>query len=189
MAPKKRRKKNPRFIDWRNSLAKQVILVDLADGILDPETSPEDAWDVYKRVDGFENVIWEQFEARFKDHCKAFLKRQQQNQLEEMLYEHDKALHPRTNPRDSQGRLIFHRHAAKKLLRSDINNQMYPNVYTPRELWRSRPEYQEFELKVFTQRIYQEIRRNKFINWCQQKRAEKEETHAEHRRQRDYTFS
>jgi hypothetical protein len=32
----------------------------------------------------------------------------------------------------------------------------------------------QFELKVFTQCIYQAIRRNKFINWCNKKQQEKE---------------
>jgi uncharacterized phage-like protein YoqJ len=39
------------------------------------------------------------------------------------------------------------------------------------QLWNLRPEYKQFKLKVFTQRIYQEIRRNKFINWSNKKRA------------------
>jgi hypothetical protein len=50
------------------------------------------------------------------------------------------------------------------------------------------PEYKQFELKVFTQCIYQEIRRNKFINWCNKKRQEKEEEHAENCHKRDYMF-
>jgi hypothetical protein len=69
------RKKNPKFIDWRNSSAKKAILFDLADGILDPETSPDDAWNVYKQCNEFASVCWEQFKPCFEAHCKAFKKK------------------------------------------------------------------------------------------------------------------
>ena len=75
-----------------------------------------------------------------------------------------------------------------ELLRHDIKMEYYPLMYTPKRLWNARPEYKEFELKVFTQRIYQEIRRNKFNNWREQKREEKSKAHAEHRQDRDYSF-
>jgi len=187
MAPKKKKAKST--INWRYSDARKVIMQDLEDGIIDPENlSPEEAWKVYQHEDAFKKVPWEQFEEKFKDNCNQFLQKRQRNELEEMLYEHDKALHPRTNPRDSQGRLIFHRHAAKDLLRTDIQNGIYPQL-TPSQMWHSRPEYQEFELKVFTQRIYQEIRRNKHINWANDKREEKAAEVEELRRNRDCTFS
>jgi hypothetical protein len=189
MAPRsKQRKKNPKFIDWRNSSAKKAILFDLADGVLDPETSPDDAWDVYKQRDEFAGVCWEQFKPHFEAHCKAFKKKREQSEKEELAFQHDHLLHPCDKTHDSRGRLMFSRHPAKDLLRHDIAMGLYPNLYTPMQLWNLRPEYKQFELKVFTQRIYQEIRRNKFINWCNKKRQEKGEEHAEHRRKRDYTF-
>ena len=58
----------------------------------------------------------------------------------------------------------------------------------PQEIWYSRPEYQEFELKVFTQRIYQEIKRTKYINYLNDKREKKAAAEEQHRRDRDYTF-
>jgi hypothetical protein len=62
----KQRKKNPKFIDWRNSLAKKAILFDLAD-LLDPETSPDDAWDVYQQRDEFAGFCWEQGDPEAKN--------------------------------------------------------------------------------------------------------------------------
>jgi hypothetical protein len=41
-----------------------------------------------------------------------------------------------------------------------------------RPLWSKREEYQEFDLPIFKERIYQEIRRTKFINWMEMKREE-----------------
>jgi hypothetical protein len=43
-------------------------------------------------------------------------------------------------------------------------------------------------LKVFTQRIYQEIKRTKYINYLNDKREKKATAEEEHRRDRDYTF-
>jgi len=188
MAPKKKKAKTT--INWRYSDARKIIFQDLEDGIFDPETmSPREAWEqVYKHHKAFKNVPWEQFEENFQNNCDQFLQKRQRRELEEMLYQHDKALHPRTNPRDSQGRLIFHRHAAKDLLRTDIQNGLYPQK-KPEELWHSHPEYEEFELKVFTQRIYQEIRRNKYINYANDKREAKAVEVEVLRRDRDYTFS
>eukprot|EP00957_Ditylum_brightwellii_P016850 1270474-Ditylum_brightwellii.AAC.1 len=44
---------------------------------------------------------------------------------------------------------------------------------TPSQLCASRPEYQAFQLKVFTQRISQEVCRQKFVNYLEWKRVEK----------------
>jgi len=190
MAPsQKKRKKNPKYIDWRNSKAKAAIFFDLADGVLNPETtSAEDAWEVYKNRSEFDGVCWEQFKGRFNDHCQAWNKKVKQSEMEELAFQHDRLLHPRTETHDKRGKLIFSRHPAMDLLRHDIKMGYYPHVYTPKELWNARPEYKEFELKVFMQCIYQEIHRNKFVNWCELKREEKKEAHAQHCQEHDYTF-
>eukprot|EP00957_Ditylum_brightwellii_P124651 9500117-Ditylum_brightwellii.AAC.1 len=44
---------------------------------------------------------------------------------------------------------------------------------TPPRLRASCPEYQAFQIKVFTQRICQEMRRQKFVNYLEWKRVEK----------------
>jgi hypothetical protein len=55
------------------------------------------------------------------------------------------------------------------------------------QLWNTRPEYKLFDLNVFTGRIYQEIRRAKFCNWCEMKRQQKGEN-AKPARKRNYNF-
>jgi hypothetical protein len=54
------------------------------------------------------------------------------------------------------------------------------------ELWNLHPEYKLFDLMTFRQHIFQEIRRNKFINWCKMKREQKEGGKEKHKR--DYMF-
>jgi hypothetical protein len=54
------------------------------------------------------------------------------------------------------------------------------------ELWNLYPEYKLFDLTMFRQCIFQEIRHNKFINWCKMKWEQKEG--GKEKRKRDYTF-
>ena len=180
--------KNPDYIDWRNSQAKKVIIEDLEDGLLPADettVSTEQAWDVYKNLPEFKDVCFKQFKERLADHRQAFKKKVEASIREEDAYQHDCHLHPRNETHDRRGKPIFDRSPAKDLLRSDIKNGAYP-LLSPMQLWNSRPEYKLFDLKIFRQRIYQEIRRNKFINWCEMKRQQKEGEREE--RKRDYTF-
>ena len=88
---------------------------------------------------------------------------------------------------DHHGKLIFDRHPAKYLLRQDIKDGAYPRL-SPTELWTSRDEFKLFDLDVFKGRIYQEIHRNKFINWCKEKRQAKKGK-ASARQERNYQFA
>jgi hypothetical protein len=69
-----------------------------------------------------------------------------------------------------RGKLIFVGHSpAQELLPNYIKNGAYPFLI-PMELWNPCPEYKIFDLTTFRQNIYQEeIRCNKFINWCELK--------------------
>lgn len=180
--------KNPKYIDWRDSNAKRVIISDLEDGVLSADettVSSEQAWVVCKNLPEFKDVIFKQFKERLADHRKAFKKRLEASIQEEDAFQHDSLLHPRNETHDRRGKLIFDRHPAKDLLRNDVKNGAYP-LLSPAELWNLRPEHKLFDLKTLRQRIYQEIRRNKFINWCEMKRQEKEGERKE--RKRDYSF-
>lgn len=76
MPPKKKKMKNPAYVNWRLCPAKWVIITDLEDGMLplDRELcSPEDAWKVYEeaRLPEFEGVCFQQFKERLADHRRA----------------------------------------------------------------------------------------------------------------------
>ena len=181
-----RKQRNPEYIDWRNSPAKRIIMSDLEDGFLSTDeevVSTEAAWVVYKKLPEFSDVCFKQFREHLKDHRRVVKKKEQQSIWEEDAFQHDCHLHPRDNTHDRRGKLIFDRSPAKDLLRQDIKDGAYP-LLSPMELWNTRPQYKLFDLNVFRGRIYQEIRRNKFINWCELKRKEKEVKP----RPRDYKF-
>jgi hypothetical protein len=90
--------------------------------------------------------------------------------MEEAYYVHDRRLHPRRTT-NRRGELVFDLHLAKLLLRDDVANNRHVGL-RPSQLWSKREEYQEFDLPTFKQRIYQEIKRTKFINWMEMKREE-----------------
>ena len=196
MPPKKKKLKNPAYVDWRLCPAKWVIITDLEDGMLplDRELcSPEDAWKVYEeaRLPEFEGVCFQQFKERLADHRRAVKRSQGALRKQLDALEHDKVLHPRNETHDRRGAPIFSRSPAHDLLRTDIKDGLYP-LYKPKELWETRPEYKLFSLDVFRGRIYQEIHRNKYINWLEMKRAKqisKGQAPPARSKGRDYAFS
>lgn len=57
---------------------------------------------------------------------------------------------------DAKGEPIWHKHAARALLKQDILESMEgDNPVIPQTLWKSRPEYQEFQLSTFRSHIQQ----------------------------------
>ena len=58
----------------------------------------------------------------------------------------------------SRGIPFWHTHAAAELLKQHVVEEMdnTRNKAKPLQLWRSRPEYQEFPLRIFRKHIYQE---------------------------------
>ena len=172
-----RKPKNPNWVKWKNSDPRCILIEDLVSGILsldNKEVSAEEAWELmYKHMAEFVDVPFDQFKARLKDHRSQVKKDLGRAQYEEDCLIHDRRLFPRklTNRR---GELVFDVHPAKELLRHDINAEKQLQN-TPKLLWKSRPEYQEFDMNIFRNRIYQEKRRRRFLNYLQHKREEKKE--------------
>jgi hypothetical protein len=81
-------------------------------------------------------------------------------------------LHPRRTT-NGRGEFVFDVHPAKLLLRDDVVNKRHVGL-RPSQLWSARDEYQEFDIPIFKQHIYHEIRRTKFINWMEMKPEEGE---------------
>ena len=97
------------------------------------------------------------------------MKQRQRVGEEEMeAYIRDRQFFPR-ELRNHHNELVFDLHPAKQLLRSDIK-QGHHLGKKPKEVWESRLVYQDFPLAIFRSRIYQEIRRTKFINWLNEQR-------------------
>jgi len=167
---------NPDWIDWRNSEARQIILEDLEEGILPldaNEVSAERAWDFYRHLPEFvgPGVVFSQFKERLKDHRKQVKRRQDQSRRESQALAHDRQLYPR-QMHNHRGEPVFDLSNAKQLLHDDVKDKKHLSM-TPSELQRTRREYMIFKPNKFKHRIYQEVRRQKFIFYLELKRAEK----------------
>ena len=122
-------------------------------------------------------VIYEQFEARLKDHRRQANKRFEISKKEKKMMQHDRNIYPEQY-QNHRGEVIFSRHPAQKHLRADIESNCQ-NVMTRSQLHATRPEYQEFKLSFFSKRIDQEIRRHKFSAYLEQKRIKQRRQHGE----------
>lgn len=168
-------KKNPLWIQWRTSPARAIIMEDLEPGgILHQREniSAADVWEFYKSFPQFEKVVWSQFEERFKDHRKQASKRLHQSTQEELDFARDRELHPRQS-HNHRGEPVFDLSPAQALLREDVKNKVHTRMQ-PSELQASREEYKAFKPAKFRQRIYQEVRYQKYIYYLNDKRAKQQ---------------
>ena len=74
--------------------------------------------------------------------------------------------------RNKRGGLVFDLTPAKTLLRGDVAQKKHEEM-TPQQLKASRPEYHQFSPDKFRQRIYQEVRRQNYVNYLELKGQEK----------------
>jgi hypothetical protein len=164
--------RNPDWIDWRSSAARQILLEDLEpEGILFEKghISPEQAWKFYSTLPEFSRVVFTQFEARLKDHRTQVNKKSGASQRDVQALAHDMALYPRQG-HNGRGEPVFDLSAAKPLLREDVRNNLHATM-VPSVFQQTRQEYRVFKPHIFKHRIYQEVRRQKYLHYLELKRA------------------
>jgi hypothetical protein len=148
---------------------------DLISGVLPVDTnelSAEEAWEIcYQHMVEFitpEPVIFSQFKERLRDHRKQVGANVIRAGVESAALARDRLLFPR-QIENNRGEPVFDLHPAKLLLRGDVTEGRHREM-SPKQLQNSREEYQGFTAKKFKHRIYQEVRRQKFINYLNQRR-------------------
>jgi hypothetical protein len=91
-------------------------------------------------------------------------------------------LYPR-QLRNERGELVFDLHEAKALLRADVKAGKHASM-VPSHFQGTRTEYEEFDGDIFRQRIYQEERYQKYLNWLETKRTKKLDEHKEKQKEK-----
>lgn len=169
--------KDPKKEGWINWKSKEVakaraaIIEDLVQGILpvkESKMSAEEAWTHYASEEGFENIVFSQFENRLKAHRKQVKATIAKSRYEEECLRHDRNLFPRKEV-DDDGDPFFDLHPAKQLLEEDIITNNKHKKMKPEELRQSRDEYKVFPKEKFRPRVYQAIRRQRFLNYLKLK--------------------
>ncbi len=176
------REKKKDWVDWRNHAAREILRQDVErDGRLygRDDVDATEAFDFYRENQPeFAGVPFDQFKARYDELIEIAARRRARSAKQEEYLRHDRRLHPRQS-HNHRGEPVFDFDTnAKLLLRDDIKIYELHLEMSPAELWESRDVYMKYKLEIFRQRIYQEIRRNKFINYLEKKRTEKRRTFA-----------
>ena len=172
------RSKRPDFIDWEHSESKQIVMDDLETGFLslDEERHPaEDVWPFYAGTSEFiaEKVVFDQFELRLKDHRKQVRRKIEKPPWHMAALAHDRDICP-VETHNHRGEIKFYLLNAYPLLAQDIKDEKHKQMSTL-DLKMSRPEYNYpgLTLQKFGRRVKQAIRKQRMINWMEDKRAEK----------------
>ena len=163
----------PPAISWRKSKAKKILMEDLEENFLslsENQFSTEDAWDAYRTLPEFKKVPFSQFKRQLKAH------RSQVSIRKERLGEEEAALiqFRSKNPRkmhNNQYAPVFDMMPGKKLLRKDIVYGLHLTMSLT-EFRQSRPEYTCLTPQKFKERVYQAIRRRKYIHYLELKSVE-----------------
>ena len=164
--------KKPGWIEWRNCPAREILIQDLGPGgplhnrdhIL-----AEEIFVYYKQTPAFKDIVLDQFKAHLKDHRRAAGELLHRSMQEQQYFEHDLPLYPRQT-HNERGQLVFDLSSAKMLLREDIKQNLHITKYpTAAKLKESRIEYKPFGSKKFSDRIRQEVKRNKYFHYLELK--------------------
>ena len=159
---------------------------DLRSGVLPLENedmTARQAWDlVYSHLIEFQDVEYDQYYRNMRSH-RSQVKRQLANSTWMVnALAHDRGIHPRKT-KNARGEPIFDFTQAKQALRDDVKDGKHKHM-KPRRLWKTRKVYQLFRLEIFRQRIYQEVRAQKFNFYLSIKRAQKNTKRLEERSRR-----
>lgn len=186
-----KKKKRTGWIDWKNSAAREILMEDLEQGgwLYGKDEDARTVFDAYQhRQPEFADIPFSQFEVRYNDAIAKAAKRRARSAQEEEWMKHDRRLHPRQT-HNHRGEPVFDMdEKAKEALREDVKNKLY-RILEPRELWELRKVYQKYDPNIFRQRIYQEIRRNKYLNYLEKKRTAKRRKFEAEKTGRDVSFS
>jgi hypothetical protein len=162
------------WINWGTSLAKKIIMLDLEEGILalnEEDMSAEEAWKTYRHMAEFESIVFDQFKAKLADNREQVQALANRSAKEEYWMSHDRLLHPRQMHND-RGEPVFDLSVAKLLLREDVIANRHVAM-KPSEFQRTRTEYMAYKPRIFKDRIYQEVRRKKYLYYLELKRTRK----------------
>ena len=149
-------------------------------------------WQFYKTLPEFEKVCFDQFEARLETHREQASKNRQLSKRDLKAMEQTQRVNERS-AHNSRGEPVFDMSKAKLLLRQDVIDGIHIGK-VPSAFQLTRPaEYMRFKPEKFKERLYQEIRRKKFLHHLALKRAtelaaprrSKDEFAARHNQQSD----
>ena len=170
----------PLLADWEHSEAKKIIMDDLKGKRISRDYSdkPSPLWESrYKHLPAFKDVPKRQFCTNLRSCRLQFAKYHRRAAADAAALEHDLKIHQARKVNDN-GEPKFADSAAQKLLREYVKEKKHVGI-KPKDLWKRHKRFQKFDLHIFRQRIYQEERYQRFVNYLEYKREKAVEDHKE----------
>lgn len=119
----------------------------------------------------FSDIVFLQFEEQMKTYFKVQSVMTEKSYQEELDMLDDLSINPRQT-RNSCGEFVFDLHPAKELFTRDMTQKAHKGV-TPCHFQATCPEYLEFDLGIFRQWMYKEVRFQKYCNHLEDSRTKK----------------
>lgn len=179
-AEEKKRAAQIKKFDWRNSAAKKYLRKQFRDGVIPIGYSTEEGgpgpkaiWDEHcKNHPSFKGLV---YDTTFTNRLRAVkvdaASKKKRAEIDKQNYDNYRELHPVASS-NSRGEPRWQGSDAEKYLKQDIDEilkledeEEKIKRLVPKALHKTRPEYQEFGLKVFRDHIYQEKRLRKFLHF------------------------
>ncbi|GKY90939.1 hypothetical protein MPSEU_000066700 [Mayamaea pseudoterrestris] len=148
------------FGRWECSQAKKLLQEDLESGRVPLESNYMKPKDVYNLRPEYQATDYSKFAGRLRSLRKILLDRKERAVSDTEAYNHDRLLYPKPT-HNERGEPRWEGSAASLFLDADIDEYLEGNA-TPQELYASRDEYQEYSLKVFSDKIQQVLRTRRF---------------------------
>jgi hypothetical protein len=178
-------------VSWVSSAAREILLTDLLPphGILFGKNhlSAAEVWPFYENQEGFEHVEFNYFSARLKAHREQVNDNYLKSVEEEKFLAADRLKYPKQSV-NNRGELVFDLHPARDLLRDDVKHNRHVGK-TPSEIQATRPnEYGVFKPHIFSRKVYQTVRLQKFFNYLAMKQIEKRKGVPDHPKDMENPF-
>ena len=158
-------------LDWSNSAAKTYLKKAFKDGLIATNYSdvggPRQVWDdLCANHPAFRGM---ECGSEFTSHLRSvridFQRKCKRAEIDKDAFDNFRKNHPRPT-HDHKGVPLWHGSKAEEYLKADIEADLHEGKL-PQDLWESRPEYKVYDLKVFRDHIYQELRLEKLYNYLE----------------------
>ena len=148
-------------------IAKPILYNDYHEGRVTGSMKPKDVWDMREE---FKAVEYKNFRTNFATMKRRIRENKGRSDIDEAGFLRDMSIY--TLAKDTEG--IWNGSPAEGLLKQDISKNYHVQM-RPKILWKTRPEYQEFELDTFRGHIHQEVRSRRETNYWIVKRTKRKQ--------------
>lgn len=135
---------------WAKSASKAILRAGLLSGEITDAMKPKQVWNLHPTEHGKWN--YNNWSSNLRTLRNAVQRDRTRMQKDCIAYGHDLAI---VRSLRDNSKTPWHRSAAAPLLKQDVKDGKHKEQ-KPKDLHKSRPEYEEFDLPAFRKHIYQE---------------------------------